>query len=343
MSLEIDIRQSRKYAKFMKSCGWKIIPYLNPPTKKKQYMYIWEVKVLNSAIVRLHRVNHPIPFSRVEKTLKRYSFAHVRIEPNILTGRKSKKTEELFAKYHYRVSDWSHFPTVTLTINLSLSEKNLLGNMKPKTRYNIRLAERKGTIVKFFEGSALKPDSTALKSFYKILKETEKRKVLPIYPFEWLIKIFDSFGRNSTLALGYYEKEPVAGTLFLNDNKILFYCLNGSTKLGRKFHVPTYLIWEAMRYAKSLGVHYLDFDGVYDERLSESTSTWLGFTKFKNSFGGKAKKYLLPYEKVHTRNHKIVSDAPLRILTPEFLPSLYPEPWLQKTKLEKILSKLVFA
>ena len=58
-----------------------------------------------------------------------------------------------------------------------------------------------------------------------------------------------------------------------------------STTNGKQLFVPTMLVWEAIKLGKKLGKKYFDFEGIYDERFP--LKAWKGFTRFKQSFGGK--------------------------------------------------------
>ncbi len=71
----------------------------------------------------------------------------------------------------------------------------------------------------------------------------------------------------------------------LHADKIAYYWLAAATNLGKKLFAPTLLVWEVLKTAKKNGCEVFDFEGIYDERYP--IKSWLGFTKFKEGFGGK--------------------------------------------------------
>jgi lipid II:glycine glycyltransferase (peptidoglycan interpeptide bridge formation enzyme) len=60
--------------------------------------------------------------------------------------------------------------------------------------------------------------------------------------------------------------------------------------------VPTLLTWEAIKLAKKLGDRRFDFEGIADERFPV-TNKWLGFSRFKKSFGGNKIEYIGSFSK----------------------------------------------
>ena len=74
-----------------------------------------------------------------------------------------------------------------------------------------------------------------------------------------------------------------------------YYWIAASTKQGDQNYAPSLLAWEALKLAKKKKCDFFDFEGVYDERFPKINRSWLGFTRFKQGFGGKEIYFHNPY------------------------------------------------
>lgn len=88
------------------------------------------------------------------------------------------------------------------------------------------------------------------------------------------------------------DQRPIAGILLLFYDQIAYYWFASSLPLGKKLFAPTLLVWEALKLSKKRGCQVFDFEGIYDERFPKASSSWRGFTKFKEGFGGKKIVYI---------------------------------------------------
>jgi lipid II:glycine glycyltransferase (peptidoglycan interpeptide bridge formation enzyme) len=68
--------------------------------------------------------------------------------------------------------------------------------------------------------------------------------------------------------------------------KTAYYWIAGATREGKKLFAPTLLVWEALKVAKRHGMKQFDFVGIWDDRKPTEHHDWLGFTRFKEGFGG---------------------------------------------------------
>jgi lipid II:glycine glycyltransferase (peptidoglycan interpeptide bridge formation enzyme) len=95
------------------------------------------------------------------------------------------------------------------------------------------------------------------------------------------------------LAHTTHSSIPVGGVLLLLYDQVAYYWIAGATREGKKVFAPTLLAWEAIQLAKKRGAKIFDFVGVWDERIPKENTSWKGFTKFKEGFGGKTLYYPL--------------------------------------------------
>jgi len=177
----------------------------------------------------------------------------------------------------------------TILIDLRPGENDLLAGMKAKTRYNIRLAARRGVKVRM--GG---PDDLPL--FYEMYAETGKRDDFIIRPFTYYQDAWGAFieAGLACLFLAEYEGEPLAGLIAFRFGQRAWYMYGASTEKHRNV-MPNHLLqWEAIRWAKSEGCTVYDMWGAPDV-LSEDDPLW-GVYRFKEGFGGQFVRHIGAYD-----------------------------------------------
>jgi peptidoglycan pentaglycine glycine transferase (the first glycine) len=190
-------------------------------------------------------------------------------------------------------------PRRTVTISLAASEEDLLAGMKQKTRYNIRLAEKKDIVVRSCEDYQL---------FHKMAMETGERDNFGIHSLEYYLKLKENFGRTGLLVLlmAYFEEKPIAGVIVLAQGKNAWYMYGASTGEERN-RMPTYLLqWEAIKWAKGQGCSEYDLWGIPDHEEAELEALFnekqqhdglWGVYRFKRGFGGTIRRSVGAWDK----------------------------------------------
>ncbi len=180
-------------------------------------------------------------------------------------------------------------PRRTLVVDIGRREEEILAAMKPKTRYNIRLAERKGVTV--WEGT-----EADLPAFHQLMAWTAARDQFAVHSpayYERAYRLFVPTGRARLLMAGV-EGEPVAALMVFALGRRAWYFYGASGDAHRE-KMPTYrLQWEAIRWARAQGCAEYDLWGVPDEdeeRLEaeftrRQDGLW-GVYRFKRGFGGR--------------------------------------------------------
>ncbi len=173
----------------------------------------------------------------------------------------------------------------TIWLDLTLSEETLSARMKPKTRYNIRLAEKKGVCVRLgglddFPLLYRMYAETSLRDGFTIREEGYYRTV-----WETLLRHKPAPDRPYAVPLiAEVEGEAVAG-LFLVIFAGRAYYLYGMSRAIHREKMPNHLLqWEAIRHARSAGCTRYDLWGA-PEVFQESDPLW-GVFRFKQGFGG---------------------------------------------------------
>jgi peptidoglycan pentaglycine glycine transferase (the first glycine) len=177
----------------------------------------------------------------------------------------------------------------TLLIDLRPDEDELLASMKAKTRYNVRLAVRRGVRVRM--GG---PDDLPL--FHEMYAETGRRDDFIIRPFAYYRDAWGAFieAGLACLFLAEYEGEPLAGLIAFRFGQRAWYMYGASTEKHRNL-MPNHLLqWEAMRWAKSEGCTVYDLWGAPDV-LNEDDPLW-GVYRFKEGFGGQFVRHIGAYD-----------------------------------------------
>ena len=190
------------------------------------------------------------------------------------------KIEPPLMDFEFRVSDFEFIkssrqiqPAKTLILDISKSEEELLKQMRPKTRYNIRLAQKKGVTI---EESTEKIDD-----FLRLSKKTAQRDKFHLHPKKYYQKMLKVLGQGETvkLFLAKYQGQVIVANLVCFFGRTAVY-LHGASDYGFRHLMAPYLCqWQAICQAKEQGFKYYDFWGIDEER-------WPGVTRFKRGFTG---------------------------------------------------------
>jgi lipid II:glycine glycyltransferase (peptidoglycan interpeptide bridge formation enzyme) len=199
----------------------------------------------------------------------------------------------------YRRSTHSIQPPRTVLISLDSSDDEILARMKSKTRYNIRLADKKGVSVRQLNDVG---------PFYGLLESTANRADFGIHTKEYYRKAFELFQKSGEcqLFLADYEGVPLASIMVFVKGDRSWYFYGASSNQHRE-RMPTYLVqWEAIRWARERGCLSYDLWGVPDEDAetleneftNRNDGLW-GVYRFKRGFGGEVKRVCGPWDRVY--------------------------------------------
>lgn len=167
-------------------------------------------------------------------------------------------------------------PREIFKVALSLSEAELLAQMKSKTRYNIRLAEKRG--VQVFETREQKYRA----AFLDLITATSGRKGITAHSRDYYEHFFAAFPEGMCrLFVAEYQGEVLVANLVLFYGDTVTYLHGGSSDQHRDVMAPYLLQWEQIKVAKKEGYHWYDFGGI---KTTEANSSWSGITKFKTGF-----------------------------------------------------------
>lgn len=198
-----------------------------------------------------------------------------------------------------RTSPHNIQPPRTVIVSIKEDEEQILARMKPKCRYNIRLAEKKGVTVRTWDD---------IVSFHEMMTVTGGRDKFGVHSKEYYQRAYDLFHPKGMceLLLAEYEGKPLASLMVFVNGKRAWYVYGASNNEERN-RMPTYLIqWEAIRWAKARGCEEYDLWGVPDENEEtleaqfekRSDGLW-GVYRFKRGFGGEVKRAAQALDRVY--------------------------------------------
>ena len=186
-------------------------------------------------------------------------------------------------------------PQKTLILNIENPEEKIFRDFRPKMRYNIRLAMRKGVqVLVINEKDELQK---YFKIFYSLISQTAKRHNFRLHPkehYENLLSI-RSEDFQSILFLAQKKEKVIAANLVVFFNKVATYLHGGSSYEARGLMAPHLLHWKQITYAKRRGCKRYDFWGIDEKK-------WPGLTAFKRQFGGRELIYPLGADVIFQRS-----------------------------------------
>ncbi len=250
----------------------------------------------------------------VEAAARQRSAIFVKIDPDVEPG--SAAGQQVIAALRRRgwrpSAEQIQFRNTAL-LDLAAGEEALLAAMKPKWRYNIRLAERRGVQVRL--GS---PDDLAV--FYALYVETGSRDGFIVRPFDYYEHTWRTFMQPAdaqapwaALLLAEVEGDAVAGLMLFGFGATAWYLYGASSERQRNL-MPNHLLqWEAMRLAAGRGCAVYDLWGAPDV-LEESDAMW-GVWRFKEGFGAQFAPHIGAWDYAVNRPlYRIYTDAMPRVL-----------------------------
>jgi len=196
------------------------------------------------------------------------------------------------------------FTKYTFVLDLTKSEEELLKNMHPKTRYNIKVAQKHG--VKVVEDNS----DRAFKTYLKLTNETTKRQKFFAHTQEYhklmwqTLKIVNnksSIVNKDKLAahllLAKYKKETLVAWILFTFKETLYYPYGASSNEHKETMASNLIMWEAIKFGKKLGLAKFDMWGALGPN-PDPKDPWYGFHKFKQGYGGKLVEFIGSYDLV---------------------------------------------
>jgi lipid II:glycine glycyltransferase (peptidoglycan interpeptide bridge formation enzyme) len=252
-------------------------------------------------------------FSRIDRLCQERRALYVVIEPDRALPFRGSYKKEGFVRGPEHIQ-----PSRTVKVPL-LDDERLLGQMHQKTRYSVRLAQRRGVIV---ERSAIGPE--AIHEFYALLADTSQRNEFAIHDERYYGDFLRVFDDDAILLFARVDDVRAAGLIAAKFGNEAIYMYGGSSTIHRAHGAAFFLQFEAMRWARDLGATRYDLWGIPrtdppstgedgDRVAGTRGDDWRGLHKFKIGFGGEVVTYPSTLER---RYHPLLAYLARRFVIP---------------------------
>ena len=294
--------QSLEWGEFRKKTGVKVI------RESGFQVTIHKIPYTNWTIGYLPK--GPLPdkqmIDELTKIGKQEHCIFIQLEPNVLINSHPERSEgSLHSSFH------PLFTKYTFILDLTKSEDELLKNMHPKTRYNIKIAQKHNvTVVEdnsdeaFEEYLRLTKETTKRQGFYahtehyhRLMWNTLKiinHKSLIINPNVLTAHLFLATYRPET---NDQRPETLAAWILFVYNDILYYPYGASSDKYREVMASNLMMWEAMRWGKAHGAKLFDLWGSLGPEANPK-DPWYGFHRFKLGYNPRLVEFVGSYDLV---------------------------------------------
>lgn len=222
----------------------------------------------------------------------------VKFEPNVIQKTYNSSGSETIKPFDMQFPGMMVSPKVvfypySFIVDLTKNEDKLLEDMHPKTRYNIKIANRYG--VKIEE----KTDDKGFETYLKLLFDTTKRQGFYLHTQDYhreLWKLLNPTGMVKIM-LASYQGQVISAFMLFKLKDRLFYPYGASLDIYRQVMAPTLLMWESIKLGKSLKCKSFDLWGCLGPNAKEGEQGF-GFHRFKQGFNGQLVQYVGTYDLV---------------------------------------------
>ena len=222
----------------------------------------------------------------IQQLAKKYNAIVMRMEPDIVSSDETFRNIMIDLGYQIK-DDAKNFreeiqPRYVFRLNTkNKTEEELFKNLHSKTRYNVRLATKKGVVIK--EGTR-----DDLKVFHKIMVTTGIRDGFITRPLEYFERMYDCLGeKHMKLLMAYYNDEPISGVIVIMYGNKTWYLYGASSNEHRNL-MPNYLLqWEMVKIALANKSDIYDLRGV--PGIADNSN---GLYRFKKGFGAEYTEFI---------------------------------------------------
>lgn len=179
------------------------------------------------------------------------------------------------------------FTKYNFVLDVHPSEDALLASFKPKTRYNIKVAEKRGVTVE------LDNSEVAFTRYLDLTEETTKRQGFYAHSRTYHQKMWDTLypAGIAHLLVAKYEGQIITTWVLFKFGDTLYYPYGASTREHREVMANNLVMWEAIKLAKKWGLKYLDMWGALGPDPDKG-DPWYGFHTFKSGYGARQVEYI---------------------------------------------------
>ena len=182
-------------------------------------------------------------------------------------------------KVHLTPSHHPLFTKYTFMLDLTKPEDELLAAMHPKTRYNIKVAQKHNVVIQEDNSPA------AFAQYLRLTAETTDRQGFFAHNPDYhrtMWKIMHDAGI-AHLFTASFEGDVLSAWIVFVWGDTVYYPYGSSSRNHREVMAPTLLLWEIAKWAKRKGLKYFDLWGAMGPE-PDVHDPWYGFHRFKQGF-----------------------------------------------------------
>lgn len=229
----------------------------------------------------------------LKKIAKDNNCIFIKCEPKIeITPLNQKTIKTLMVNLGF-VEGRPLFTKYNFVLDVTPSEEALLASFKPKIRYNIRVAEKRGVRVEIDDTGG------AFEKYLQLVEETTKRQRFYAHSRKYHKKMWEVLhgAGIAHLLVARYEGEIITTWILFKFKDTLYYPYGASTREHREVMANNLVMWEAIKLAKLWGCKYLDMWGALGPE-ADPKDPWYGFHTFKAGYGGRHVEYIGSFDYV---------------------------------------------
>lgn len=302
--------QAYEWGEFRKKTGLKVIREAfveNKVIQKSFQLTIHKIPKLHYNIGYL-----PKGFLPTEELLgqlymigKQNECIFMQLEPNVKVSEGQEQLDELIkhSKFVLKKSHRPLFTKYTFQLDITKPEDELLKNMRPKTRYNIKVAQKHG--VQIIEDNS----EEAFQEYWRLTEETTKRQKFFAHTKRYHELMWETLKAKNQepgakkptnelqahLLLAKYEGKTLAAWVLFTFHDMLYYPYGASSTEYKNVMASNLMMWEAIRFGKKRGLKIFDMWGSLGEN-PDTTDPWYGFHRLKQGYNPTLVEFVGSYD-----------------------------------------------
>lgn len=285
--------QSWEWGEFRKSMGIiveRII--LNSESPKKSLFQVFFHPIPHTSFTVGYLPKGPKPTPKMVETLtnigRKHNTIYVLMEPKIIP--ESFQIKDL-TKFSIKPAHHEMFTKYTFILDLTQKEEDILAHMHPKTRYNIKVAQKHN--VKINEDNSPR----AFEQYLKLTGETTTRQKFYAHNNEYHQKMWENMRMTNQAHLwtAKLNDEVLAAWIIFTLNDTVYYPYGASAGIHREVMASNLLAWDVIKWSKNHGYKYFDMWGALGSQ-PDPRDPWFGFHRFKQGYGPKHVEYIGSYD-----------------------------------------------